>query len=103
MQSFAAAKLPSLPAAVNRQVLKLAYGLAVASVAPDVPGAHAATCQRRQFGDGFLQTFAGAERHARPTLHVSLARDHRILHGADGARFLDRVAQLLTSPLARLV
>jgi hypothetical protein len=62
MQSFAAAKLPSLPAAVNRQVLKLAYGLAVALIAPYVPGAHAVTCQRREFGDGFLQTFAGVQR-----------------------------------------
>ena len=40
---------------------------------------------------------------ARPTLHVSLACDHRILDGADGARFLDRVARLLASPLALLV
>ncbi|MDE3133591.1 MAG: 2-oxo acid dehydrogenase subunit E2 [Acidobacteriota bacterium] len=40
---------------------------------------------------------------ARPTLHVSLACDHRILYGADGARFLDRIAQLLASPLALLV
>ena len=40
---------------------------------------------------------------ARPTLHVSLACDHRILYGADGARFLDRVAQLLASPLALLL
>ncbi|MGH2861850.1 MAG: 2-oxo acid dehydrogenase subunit E2 [Solirubrobacteraceae bacterium] len=40
---------------------------------------------------------------ARPTLQVSLACDHRILYGADGARFLDRVAQLLASPLALLI
>jgi pyruvate/2-oxoglutarate dehydrogenase complex dihydrolipoamide acyltransferase (E2) component len=40
---------------------------------------------------------------ARPTLHVSLACDRRILYGADGARFLDRVAQLLASPLALLL
>ena len=40
---------------------------------------------------------------ARPTLHVSLACDRRILYGADGALFLDRVAQLLASPLALLL
>jgi pyruvate/2-oxoglutarate dehydrogenase complex dihydrolipoamide acyltransferase (E2) component len=51
---------------------------------------------------GFLQTFAEAER-ARPTLHVSPACDHRILYGADGARFLDHGAQLLTSPPTLLV
>lgn len=40
---------------------------------------------------------------ARPTLQVALACDHRILYGADGARFLDRLAQLLASPLSLIV
>ena len=30
---------------------------------------------------------------------VTLACDHRILYGADGARFLDRLRNLLTEPL----
>jgi pyruvate dehydrogenase E2 component (dihydrolipoamide acetyltransferase) len=30
---------------------------------------------------------------------VTLACDHRILYGADGAQFLARVRQLLESPL----
>jgi pyruvate dehydrogenase E2 component (dihydrolipoamide acetyltransferase) len=40
---------------------------------------------------------------ARPTLHVSLACDHRILYGAAAARFLERVAQLLESPVALVI
>ena len=30
---------------------------------------------------------------------LNLACDHRILYGADGARFLDRIRQLLEEPL----
>jgi pyruvate dehydrogenase E2 component (dihydrolipoamide acetyltransferase) len=37
---------------------------------------------------------------ARPTIHVSLACDHRILYGADGARFLARLRELLQKPVA---
>jgi len=37
---------------------------------------------------------------ARPTVHLTLACDHRILHGADGARFLTRVRDLLQKPVA---
>jgi pyruvate dehydrogenase E2 component (dihydrolipoamide acetyltransferase) len=40
---------------------------------------------------------------ARPTLVLSLACDHRILYGADGARFLARVAEYLEHPLALLM
>jgi pyruvate dehydrogenase E2 component (dihydrolipoamide acetyltransferase) len=40
---------------------------------------------------------------ARPTGVLSLACDHRILYGADGARFLARVRELLERPLALLV
>jgi len=40
---------------------------------------------------------------AKPTVHVSLACDHRILYGADGARFLTRLSELLESPLALLL
>ena len=40
---------------------------------------------------------------ARPTLHLTLACDHRILYGADGARFLVRVRDLLQAPLAMLI
>ena len=40
---------------------------------------------------------------ARPTVHVSLACDHRILYGADGARFLARLSELLELPLALLL
>jgi pyruvate dehydrogenase E2 component (dihydrolipoamide acetyltransferase) len=37
---------------------------------------------------------------ARHTIHVSLACDHRILYGADGARFLARLRSLLEKPVA---
>ncbi len=40
---------------------------------------------------------------ARPTLILTLACDHRMLYGADGARFLARVRELLERPLALLV
>jgi pyruvate dehydrogenase E2 component (dihydrolipoamide acetyltransferase) len=40
---------------------------------------------------------------ARPTVHLTLTCDHRILYGADGARFLARVRGLLEKPLALLV
>jgi pyruvate dehydrogenase E2 component (dihydrolipoamide acetyltransferase) len=39
---------------------------------------------------------------ARPTVHLTLACDHRILYGADGARFLTRVRDLLQKPLVLL-
>ena len=39
---------------------------------------------------------------ARPTVNLTLACDHRILYGADGARFLTRVRDLLHKPLALL-
>jgi pyruvate dehydrogenase E2 component (dihydrolipoamide acetyltransferase) len=35
---------------------------------------------------------------ARPTVNLSLACDHRVLYGADGARFLHRVRELLEQP-----
>ncbi len=34
----------------------------------------------------------------RPTLHLTLSLDHRLLDGAQGARFLERVAQLIAEP-----
>ena len=37
---------------------------------------------------------------ARDTLFANLVSDHRILYGADGARFLARVRELLEEPLA---
>ncbi len=37
---------------------------------------------------------------ARHTADLTLACDHRILYGADAARFLQRVGELLTAPLA---
>jgi pyruvate dehydrogenase E2 component (dihydrolipoamide acetyltransferase) len=40
---------------------------------------------------------------ARPTVTLTLACDHRILYGADGARFLARLAELLERPLLLLV
>ncbi len=40
---------------------------------------------------------------ARPTINLTLACDHRILYGADGARFLARVRERLEKPLALLV
>jgi pyruvate dehydrogenase E2 component (dihydrolipoamide acetyltransferase) len=40
---------------------------------------------------------------ARPTINLTLACDHRILYGADGARFLARVRELLQQPIAMLV
>jgi pyruvate dehydrogenase E2 component (dihydrolipoamide acetyltransferase) len=46
---------------------------------------------------------ADGEIVARPTVVLTLACDHRILYGADGARFLARVRELLERPLALLV
>jgi pyruvate dehydrogenase E2 component (dihydrolipoamide acetyltransferase) len=40
---------------------------------------------------------------ARPTLKLTLACDHRVLYGADGARFLTYVRELLERPLSLLV
>ncbi len=40
---------------------------------------------------------------ARPTINLTLACDHRILYGADGARFLARVGELLEQPVALLL
>ena len=40
---------------------------------------------------------------ARPTVNLTLACDHRILYGADGARFLTRVRDLLQTPVALLL
>jgi pyruvate dehydrogenase E2 component (dihydrolipoamide acetyltransferase) len=40
---------------------------------------------------------------ARPTLVLSLACDHRILYGADAARFLGAVAEYLEQPLSLLM
>jgi len=40
---------------------------------------------------------------AHPTIHLTLACDHRILYGADGARFLARVRDLLQKPVSLLV
>jgi pyruvate dehydrogenase E2 component (dihydrolipoamide acetyltransferase) len=40
---------------------------------------------------------------ARRTVHLSLACDHRILYGADGARFLHRVRELLEHPACLLL
>ena len=40
---------------------------------------------------------------ARPTINLSLACDHRILYGADGARFLARVRELLEHPIGLLL
>jgi pyruvate dehydrogenase E2 component (dihydrolipoamide acetyltransferase) len=37
---------------------------------------------------------------ARHTMAVTLACDHRILYGADAARFLARVRELLEEPAA---
>ena len=34
----------------------------------------------------------------RPTLHLTLSLDHRLLDGAQGARFLERVARLIEEP-----
>ena len=40
---------------------------------------------------------------ARETMRLNLACDHRILYGADGARFLARVRELLEAPLSLAV
>jgi pyruvate dehydrogenase E2 component (dihydrolipoamide acetyltransferase) len=40
---------------------------------------------------------------ARPTIQLTLACDHRILYGVDGARFLTRVRELLERPLSLLL
>jgi pyruvate dehydrogenase E2 component (dihydrolipoamide acetyltransferase) len=46
---------------------------------------------------------ASGEVVARPTLQLTLACDHRVLYGADGARFLTYVRELLERPLSLLV
>jgi pyruvate dehydrogenase E2 component (dihydrolipoamide acetyltransferase) len=43
---------------------------------------------------------ASGEIVARHRMGVTLACDHRILYGADGAQFLGRVRELLEQPLA---
>jgi pyruvate dehydrogenase E2 component (dihydrolipoamide acetyltransferase) len=40
---------------------------------------------------------------ARQTIQLSLACDHRIIYGVDGARFLSRVRELLEHPLSLLL
>jgi pyruvate dehydrogenase E2 component (dihydrolipoamide acetyltransferase) len=40
---------------------------------------------------------------ARPTVQLTLACDHRVLYGADGARFLTRVRELLERPDALIL
>jgi pyruvate dehydrogenase E2 component (dihydrolipoamide acetyltransferase) len=40
---------------------------------------------------------------ASPTIVLTLACDHRVLYGAEGARFLDRVRELLERPHALLL
>jgi pyruvate dehydrogenase E2 component (dihydrolipoamide acetyltransferase) len=40
---------------------------------------------------------------ARPTIELTLACDHRVLYGADGARFLGRVRELLERPDALIL
>jgi pyruvate dehydrogenase E2 component (dihydrolipoamide acetyltransferase) len=40
---------------------------------------------------------------ARPTIGLTLACDHRVLYGADGARFLTRVRELLEHPNALML
>ncbi len=40
---------------------------------------------------------------ARETVHLTLAADHRILYGADGARFLARVRERLEKPASLLL
>jgi pyruvate dehydrogenase E2 component (dihydrolipoamide acetyltransferase) len=39
----------------------------------------------------------------RPVMAVTLSCDHRVLDGAEGARFLGRVVELLEQPLALLL
>jgi pyruvate dehydrogenase E2 component (dihydrolipoamide acetyltransferase) len=46
---------------------------------------------------------AGGRLVARPTIQLTLACDHRILYGADGARFLARVRELLERPVALML
>jgi pyruvate dehydrogenase E2 component (dihydrolipoamide acetyltransferase) len=40
---------------------------------------------------------------ARDTVQLTLACDHRILYGVDGARFMARLRELLESPLSLLL
>jgi pyruvate dehydrogenase E2 component (dihydrolipoamide acetyltransferase) len=46
---------------------------------------------------------ASGEIVARPTMQLTLACDHRVLYGADGARFLTYVRELVERPLSLLV
>ncbi|GAA1212222.1 dihydrolipoamide acetyltransferase family protein [Pseudonocardia alaniniphila] len=45
----------------------------------------------------------GGELHARPILTLTLTSDHRVLDGAESARFLRRLVELLERPLALLL
>lgn len=40
----------------------------------------------------------GGQLMARPTVHLSLSADHRVLDGAEAARFLSRIAELIEAP-----
>jgi pyruvate dehydrogenase E2 component (dihydrolipoamide acetyltransferase) len=51
-------------------------------------------------GDADDASDGGEEIVARPTMTVTLACDHRILYGADAARFLARIRGLLEAPAA---
>jgi pyruvate dehydrogenase E2 component (dihydrolipoamide acetyltransferase) len=46
---------------------------------------------------------ASGEIVARPTVQLALACDHRVLYGADGARFLTYVRELVERPLSLLL
>jgi pyruvate dehydrogenase E2 component (dihydrolipoamide acetyltransferase) len=48
-------------------------------------------------------TFEDGEMRPRLMLPLSLSYDHRVINGADGARFIVRVAQLLSEPFELLL
>jgi pyruvate dehydrogenase E2 component (dihydrolipoamide acetyltransferase) len=50
-----------------------------------------------------LPRVVGGQVRVRPVMAVTLSCDHRVLDGAEGARFLGRVVELLEQPLALLL
>ena len=58
---------------------------------------------RRRRDGGARRPPRRRDRRARQVMPVTLACDHRILYGADAARFLARIRELLEHPVALLL
>ena len=66
----------------------------------DQPAAGGAPGGRRARAEGRSSTARRGRVVVRDMMGVTLACDHRILYGADGAQFLARVRELLEQPLS---